>query len=188
MNCPRCGSVELQPISGTDPDLVSCQGCGRNFGVTSDGELVEKWLGPLGLVLYPVIFESDPQKEASRIADELYAASQPGEHSIFRPLPLDQLRQMISEIRTELEHPSQNVRDILDLRGSETDLREYLDLVADGLGMKLRSTGIVNGQRSERCRHATSGESGSRWSLPLSWIFVILVGLAIVIWGLSTLK
>jgi len=140
------------------------------------------------LVLYPVIFESHPQKEANRIVDELYATSEPGAHSIFRPFSRDQLRQMISEIRIELEHPTQNVRDILDLKGNETDLREYLDLVADRLSLKLGRTGNAKVQRPQGCSHAMNSESRIGWSLPLSWIFVILVALAFLIWGLSTLK
>jgi hypothetical protein len=188
MNCPRCGSVELEPISGGEAEFVSCPGCGRYFRATSDGKVVEKWLGPLSLVLYPVIFEKRPQKEANRIANELYAASEPDRRSMFRPLSRDQLWQMISEIRIELERPTQNVRDILDLRGNEADLREYLALVADRLSMKLGWPGGAKEQKSQGCCHAMNGDSRSGWSLPLSWIFVVLVALIVVIWGLSALK
>jgi hypothetical protein len=86
------------------------------------------------LVLYPVIFEKRPQNEAERIASELYAASEPGRRSIFRSFSREELRQLLSEIRLELRFPTQNVREILDLRGDEADLREYLAAVAKRLG------------------------------------------------------
>jgi hypothetical protein len=142
MQCPRCDAVELEKSSGKksstdDPDFFACPQCRRRFMATSDGKLVERWLGPLSLVLYPVIFNEHPQEEAERIANELHAASQPGEESIFRRFSRDELRKILSEIRLELERPTQNIRDILDLRGDEADLREYLALVADRLGMLL---------------------------------------------------
>ena len=175
-------------MPGDEAEFVSCPGCGRYFRSTPDGKVVEKWLGPLSIVLYPVIFENRPQKEANRIADELYAASEPGAHSMFRPFSRDQLWKMISEIRIELEHPTQNVRDILDLRGDETDLREYLGLVADRLSLKLGRPGSEKELRPQGCCDAMSKDSRSGWSLPLSWIVVVLVALAVVIWGISILK
>jgi hypothetical protein len=101
--------------------------------LTPDGRLVERWVGPIGLVLYPIIFSEKPQAEAGRIAAELYAASQPGTRSILRSLTCDELRNLLAELRLELEHPSQRVQDILSLEKAEVDLREYLALVAKGL-------------------------------------------------------
>jgi len=175
-------------MPGDETESLSCPGCGRYFRSTPDGKVVEKWLGPLSIVLYPVIFENRPQKVANRIADELYASSDPGAHSMFRPFSRDQLWQMISEIRIELEHPTQNVRDILDLRANETDLREYLDLVADRLSLKLGKPGREKKLRPQGCYGAMSKDSRSGWSLPLSWIVVFLVALAALIWWISTLK
>lgn len=134
MNCPRCEAVEAESTSGGKVEFVTCPRCGRHFRVTPDGRLVERWLGPLSLVLYPVIFEKRPQNEAERIASELYAASEPGRRSIFRSFSREELRQLLSEIRLELRFPTQNVREILDLRGDEADLREYLAAVAKRLG------------------------------------------------------
>ncbi len=137
MNCPRCGTVELETTSDDAIEFVECPQCNRYFRVTSDGNLVEKWLGPLSLVLYLVIFGKQPQKEARRIADELYAASDPSRRSVFRTLSRDQLGQVLSEIQMELEHPTQKVRDILGAQAEEADLREYLALVAKRLGALL---------------------------------------------------
>ena len=188
MNCPRCDNIRLEQLPGDEARFVSCPDCGRVFRVTSDGELVEKWLGPRSLVLYPVLSEDHPQKEASRIADELFASSEPGKRSVFRRFSREQLRQVISEIRLELERPTQNVRDILHLRAKETDLREYLALVADHLGMKLGEVEHANELNSRQDDDTPNRESRSGWSLPLSWILVVVVVLAVVIWGLAALR
>ena len=102
--------------------------------ITSNGELVERWLGPLSLILYPVMFERNPQTEAERIAQELYASCQPDRRSLFRSFTREELQQLLSEVRLELHHPTQKVREILDLRGEEADLRQYLAQVAQRLG------------------------------------------------------
>jgi Zn-finger nucleic acid-binding protein len=153
MNCPRCETVELETTSSDVVKFFACPQCGRHFRATSDGKLVEKWLGPLSLVLYPVIFEKQPQKEAGRIADELYAASDPGRRSMFRPFARDKLKQMLSEIQMELEHPTQKIRDILDAQGEEADLREYIALVAERLGGLL-----AGGETPDKTSHTDDGE------------------------------
>jgi hypothetical protein len=109
--------------------------------VTPDGKLVEAWLGPISLLLYPILFSRRPQVEAERVAGEVYAATQPGHRSIFRSFTSEQLRDLLAEVRLELEHPSQRVRDILDLPQDEAALREYLALVANRLAELMRDTG-----------------------------------------------
>ncbi len=49
----------------------------------------------------------------------------------------DLLRLIANEIRSELAHPTQQVRDILDLPASEEDLRDFLRMVADILEERL---------------------------------------------------
>ena len=134
MNCLRCDGVEVRPSPRGGWPFVACPQCSREFMVTSGGALVERWLGPLSLILYPVIFASTPQTEADRIAQELYASCQPGRPSLFRSFTREQLQQLLSEVRLELEHPTQKVREIRDLRGEEADLRQYLARVAQRLG------------------------------------------------------
>ncbi len=138
MNCPRCEAVELELTLGNHVSFAECPRCHRQFRVTAAGDLVEKWLGPLSLVLYPVIFETRPQNEAERIANELYAASKPGRRSIFRSFSRDELGRLLAEMRLELEHPSQKVRDVLALHAEEEDLRQYLARVAERLGELMR--------------------------------------------------
>lgn len=141
MQCPSCEAVEIETTSSDKAEVAVYPRCGRHFRVISEGQLVEAWPGPLSLVLYPVIFERRPQKEAERIPNELRAAYEPGRPSIFRPFSRDELRQVLVEIRMELERPTQNGRDILDLRGDEADLRAYLTLVADRLDILLGKSG-----------------------------------------------
>jgi hypothetical protein len=128
VDCLRCDGTEL-PLGS-----LSCPRCGREYRLTPEGRLAERWVGPIGLVLYPIAFSDEPQAEAGRIAAELYAASQPGARSIFRSLTSDELRSLLAELRLELEHPSQRVQDILGLDKDEASLREYLALVAERLG------------------------------------------------------
>ena len=48
-----------------------------------------------------------------------------------RPELEAQLTQLVDEIQSELDQPTQRVGDILDLQADEDVLREYLALVAD---------------------------------------------------------
>jgi hypothetical protein len=50
---------------------------------------------------------------------------------------LAQLQYLIDEIESEISHPTQKVKDILKCAGSESDLREYLSLVAKELKDKI---------------------------------------------------
>jgi signal recognition particle subunit SEC65 len=66
----------------------------------------------LSLVLYPIIFARRPQEEARRIAEELFSPSVPGRRSSVRDFTKEELKELIAEIRLELESPTQSVRDI----------------------------------------------------------------------------
>jgi hypothetical protein len=119
VRCPRCGRVLTRTESYSSIRFFECVPCRRAYARQSGQGLHERWLGPLSLVLYGVIFEKRPQDAATRIA----------------ALYVDDPRrdELVAEIRLELRQPSQSVREILDLRASETDLREFLALVADEL-------------------------------------------------------
>lgn len=126
--CPRCGTIALIPLPESSRDILffRCPQCQRQFAQRSGQGLSERWRGALSLVLYGVIFSPRPQTEAGRIA-ALLCEQQARETLIW----------IENEIRLELASPSQNVRDILDLRASEQDLREFLALVADRLHEEL---------------------------------------------------
>jgi hypothetical protein len=123
LHCLRCKTPEL--IALDSPDGISffeCPECHRNFARKRGGELCFRWMHPISLVLYPVIFEPDPGQHCERVA-EMFAEQESGER----------IKLIVQEIKLELDDPTQQVRDILECRASEGDLREYLRCVADRL-------------------------------------------------------
>ncbi len=122
--CLYCKSVTLIKLPESDEQIAffSCPQCHRQFARSPGKALTERWGGALSLVLYGVIFSSRPQDDADRIVAMLRAQKTP-----------EQLAWIEREIRLELASPKQQVRDILDLRASEADLREFLSLVAQAL-------------------------------------------------------
>jgi hypothetical protein len=121
--CLHCDDVELDPLpSPQGIALLLCPACGRQFARTSDEDLRERWLGPLSIVLYPVIFAKHPQDRARDVATQL------------RHRGSTDLATLMTEIRFEIDRPTQRVRDILPgMAASEADLREFLAEVADDL-------------------------------------------------------
>lgn len=127
-------------------NFYSCPKCYRSYRMQDDGSLVERWLGPISLVLYAVIFTRSPQARASEIAEGLYQSALPDGNRMFRSFTWAELHYLIDEIEGELSHPTQMVKEILECAGSESDLREYLGLVAKELKYKISSkTTIQNG-------------------------------------------
>ena len=115
--CLRCPGVELVPGRGSSPeiDFFDCPACHRNYARKPGQSLTYRWLHPVSLPLYSVLFDSNPLSRASHIAD-LFIQQQ------SRP----RLRQMIAEIEEELTRPTQQVREILDNPQTEGQCREYL--------------------------------------------------------------
>ena len=119
VDCLRC-AVPLSPTGQADPlRFHQCPRCGRAFTERADGTLVERWLGPLSVALYGVIFDPRPQERVRAVADGLGH--------------LD-TGHIAAEIRLELAHPTQPVGEIVGpMRAGEDDLREFLRLLADEL-------------------------------------------------------
>ena len=88
-----------------------------------------RWLHPISLVLYPVIFEVDPGQHCERIAD-MFAKHE----------SIERIKLIVQEIKLELDDPTQQIRDILKCHASEEDLRKYLLCVADRLDKITRSS------------------------------------------------
>jgi hypothetical protein len=86
--------------------------------------LVDRWLSPVSLALYGVIYEPDAIPHAARIAEQL--ASGKDRASIAR---------LAREIQRELDEPTQPVAEILDMVAakSEESLREFLRVVVERL-------------------------------------------------------
>lgn len=119
--CVRCTGTSLtanDPAGSSDLTFWSCPSCHRAFALQGD-VLTERWLGPLSVALYCVIFVLHPQSAAAATVRSL-------DHLGPRRLEL-----MADEIELELAHPSQPVSQILPgMQATEADLREFLGLVA----------------------------------------------------------
>jgi hypothetical protein len=121
--CLRCPGTELQPLPS--PKAIAffeCPTCLRGFTRHESGALTERWMGPLSIALYAVIFEEHPQSKAVRVAAQLRSQRGAADCALIA-----------REIRTELSAPTQPVREILGMRASEHDLREFLERIADAL-------------------------------------------------------
>jgi len=130
LKCIKCLDEIVIP---DDDGFYRCEKCERRYKLSDTGKLVERWLGPISIVLYPVIFTKSPQNKAEGVAQGLYESILPNGKRMFRELTLDQIEYLISEINNEISNPTQNVKDILRCVASETDLREYLAIVVKKL-------------------------------------------------------
>jgi hypothetical protein len=109
--------LSILPDSNEEITFYECRQCHRQFSKSDGRALCYRWLHPISLLLYGVIFESQPQKAANRIAENFQNGK-----------TIEDLMFIIQEVKRELDDPTQNVRDILDLHQSEVDLREFLQL------------------------------------------------------------
>ena len=119
--CLRCPGA-LRPTDRAGELLfLECPECGRRYAQQDGGPLTERWLGPLSLALYGVIFVEHPQdpecvRRQARSMDHLDTGA------------------LVRDIRWELAEPSQPVSAILPgMSATEADLREYLRLLVDEL-------------------------------------------------------
>jgi hypothetical protein len=80
--------------------------------------LTYRWLHPVSLALYCILFNRAPLSAAPFVAEEL-----------MRGRSRDASLKMIEEIELELQRPTQNVREILDNPQSEEECREFLQAV-----------------------------------------------------------
>jgi hypothetical protein len=121
VDCLRC-AVPLSPTGQADTlRFHECPRCRRAFTEHADGTLVERWLGPLSVALYGVIFDPRPQ-EPARV------------RAVANGLDHLDTEQITAEIRLELAHPTQPIAEIVGpMRAGEDDLREFLRLLADEL-------------------------------------------------------
>lgn len=115
--CPRCPGVSLirSPDSSREIDFFECPSCRRHYARKQHGALTYRWLHPVTLALYGVIFHEDPVPHAKRIADSFAKDRRP-----------EDLLAMVDEIELELEQPTVPVREALDNYATERKCREYL--------------------------------------------------------------
>jgi hypothetical protein len=122
--CLICKTIRLSilPASTEEITFYECQQCSRQFSKTGGRSLCFRWLHPISLLLYGVIFEPQPKGVAKRMAE--YLQGQKTE---------EDLKIIIQEVKRELDNPTQNVRDILEMHQSEEELREFLRLTVEYL-------------------------------------------------------
>jgi hypothetical protein len=115
--CLRCPSRELEMLPESFPEMsfFACPVCQRHYARRVNGRLTYRWLHPISLALYGVIFDADPVPRAAKTARDL-----------LRNRSRDEIDWIISEIDLELEHPTQSVREILENVASEEQCRAFL--------------------------------------------------------------
>jgi hypothetical protein len=116
--CLRCRTVVLLPLP-SPPGIAfyECPACQRHYALKPGKQLTFRWLNPISVALYGVIFESKPAERAKFVAE-----------LIFEQNSIAYLKAMVAEIRLELEDPTQQVRDIVGCHASDEQLREFLSL------------------------------------------------------------
>jgi hypothetical protein len=117
--CLRCKTVTLAEVERLEGQITffECPVCRRHYAQAPGKPLTFRWLNPISIVLYNVIFDHTPTKCAADIAAKFIQQRTP-----------HQLGLIVKEIRLELEDPTQQVRDILDCEAPERELREFLRL------------------------------------------------------------
>ena len=120
--CLRCETTELTILPESDDQITfyECASCRRRFAKQPGRGLCDRWPGPIGLILYGIQFEPQPQEHFQRVAQD-----------VFETRPRGEIARMIEEIEEELRKPRQQVRDILGLPHEEEQLRAFLRLVVD---------------------------------------------------------
>jgi hypothetical protein len=116
LHCLRCKTIGLQEAE-FHPEIrfFSCPNCGRGYALSPGKQLTFRWLHPVTMALYEVIFDENPIDRAPSVARK-FAAQYSRQN----------LAEILKEIRLELDEPTQQVRDSLDCRASEEELRKYL--------------------------------------------------------------
>ena len=102
-----------------------CPKCHRHYAKGKGESLHDRWLSPLAIPLYGVIFEKDPVQFAPRIAESI----QGQQSSEF-------IEMLLIDIEEELQHPKQHVSELHDfVYPNEQQLRNFLAVLA----LELRS-------------------------------------------------
>jgi hypothetical protein len=116
-SCLRCEGELLvsQSDHGKDIEFFECPSCKRNYARHPDGALTYRWLHPVSLPLYAVLFERDPVTHARDVAGHF-----------VRQHAAQEVTELVNEIELELNQPTQQIHKILDNPQSEEVCREFL--------------------------------------------------------------
>ena len=125
--CLRCKSVVLLGLPSPEKiAFFECPKCGRPFAKRPGQSMTFRWLHPISVALYSVIFEADPAPHARAVAE-----------SLSKDQTTDWLSLLIDEIELELRDPTQDLSAMVDCCASDARLREFLRSVAERLQAKL---------------------------------------------------
>ena len=129
--CLRCKTEVLSQLpSFPDIAFYECPACRRHYALVPGKQITFRWLHPISLALYSVQFDDIPVKRAEAEA-KLFVKQEPTSY----------LRKTVEEIRLELRDPTQQVREILDCRAREENVREFLRLFADNVDRLMANGG-----------------------------------------------
>ncbi len=136
MKCPRCKSSELRrlPESTSEIDFYECSPCQWQYAKEAgQQEVHDRWLSPISLVLYGIIFDKVPLTSVERIAD-----------NFLKNYSDSEIEGIVREIDREIANPIQKVSEILELvhSPSEETVRAFLH----GVNNRIKSK-FVKGTR-----------------------------------------
>lgn len=123
-SCYRCQSPLLETTPGgvTDIQFFSCESCYSQYAQKPGEDLHDRWLMPLTLPLYFVIYDKEPSEKVDYVAQEL-----------LRKKP-EYLATLIEHIQDELDTPKQKLSQIHSyVHPDEAKLRVFLAQVKDAL-------------------------------------------------------
>jgi hypothetical protein len=114
--CIRCSeTLAKAPDRSPEIEFYSCERCRSHYAKKPGQALHDRWLMPLSLVLYPVLFDKEPRAKAASVAK-----------SLLENKEID-IATLKEHILAEIEAPKQKVSQILDFAyPDEEALRKYL--------------------------------------------------------------
>jgi hypothetical protein len=116
-NCLRCANVKLRRLPGSTFEIrfFACPRCHRQYAKKPETALTFRWLHPVTLPLYAVLFEVEP-----------LSAIEIAVIKCMKGRSRKELCAIVDEIDLELESPTQNIREILDNLATEEKCRDFL--------------------------------------------------------------
>lgn len=130
--CFRCGSTLDDNTPSPDTGKINfyfCKNCRSAYAKGPGEKLHDRWLMPLSVVLYPVIFADDPCAHAARVA------------RLFIERKGCDIARLKQHILDEIQNPKQQVSQILNfVFPDEQLLRKYLIEVVENLEMMESTT------------------------------------------------
>jgi hypothetical protein len=122
LKCYRCGGklVDVTPEDVKQIRFHSCSECHAAYTENEEGRLHDRWLMPITIPLYSVIFDKEPLLRVDQVVSDIVSRDKR-----FRDL-------LVIEIAEELRSPRQKISDIHKFKYPDEDnLRKFLRLVLE---------------------------------------------------------